>query len=152
MVIDDDEKFARRLIGRIEKSMPELGDSSDLVLTEKELRQRLEHTKVFGYSFVILDVMLRWTAFNEEVTEDAPAEIGGYFRAGIRCLAAIRDLEEGRDVPVFIYSAVDPADVRFHLEERQNATKNVKIFGKGRDAERLQEAIREVLEKRHPSR
>jgi CheY-like chemotaxis protein len=144
LLIDDDLNFSNQVIKALRDEVPELDKGIEHILTEKALQKRLS-AKPFDYDVIILDVMVRWTNTNDTgEASQAPGD-GGYFSAGIRCLAAIRKLPGGADIPVLIHSARDGGDIGSLIREAGLSLEKVTIFPKDGDFEPLISAVQELV-------
>jgi len=146
LIVDDDLQFTKLVTKWLLDGIPALQDHIDHILYEKALLKRLAVPEPFAYDFVILDIMVRWTDMNDTEAPVAPEE-SGYFRAGIRCLAAIRSLPNGAEIPIFINSARDRSDIEALMQEARLSFDHVRIFPKDGDFEPLINAVKELSQK-----
>jgi len=84
------------------------------IATERQFVDSLDAILKEPPDLFILDVMVRWTNPSPDM-EPMPEEMRkqGFYRAGIRCEARIR--EQGCDTPVVLYTVLEDDDLRADL-------------------------------------
>jgi len=114
----------------------------EVVLTERDFRDRLAGYRRDPPSIVVMDVMMRW-ASPRQGDPPPPSDVlaGGYRRAGIRCVGLMRRTPALRDVPVVYYTILERSD----LERDADAfPDNVFLVRKSSDRQPLARKIREL--------
>jgi CheY-like chemotaxis protein len=86
--------------------------------------------------------MIRWAERGDDDMPDPEEVKGGYFRAGIRCLEAIRALQGGATIPVIIHSAQNEEQIRSKLREQNIVDDHLAVVNKRGDFTKFFEAIR----------
>jgi CheY-like chemotaxis protein len=145
LIVDDDLGFTNLVTELLQEDVAVLRGNIDHILNEKALLKRLDEP--FAYDFVILDIMVRWTDMNDPETAPIAAGGDGYFGAGIRCMAAIRNLPNGAEIPIFINSARDRSDIEDLMQAARLPFDNVRIFPKDGDFPPLIAAVKELNRK-----
>lgn len=88
----------------------------------------------------IIDVMLRWTDPGIDLQPPPDnVELGGFYRAGLRCERKIAEHETARHVPVILYSVLERNDLE---QELKNVPANVIYLTKEPTLEKL---FKEIL-------
>ncbi|MSV28121.1 MAG: response regulator transcription factor [Bryobacterales bacterium] len=122
-LIEDDPLMGILIREALKSAFPEV--EIELIKTELGFQRKLSSIWDTANSVVILDVMLPWTTIEWDVAEGSTVEpppkgydeTGGLYRAGIRCLGALRQDENGKEIPVIIYTVLTQGDVESDLRE-----------------------------------
>jgi hypothetical protein len=134
VLVDDDQSFNKEIILDLEGRFPELKDGIEVILTEKAFRDRLTEGSTWDVGFIILDAMIHWADPSEPDLPDPETVRGGYFRAGIRCLTALRSRDDLAQLPVIIHSALDEDRIREKLNAEDVSQSHLEIVTKRSDS------------------
>lgn len=141
LIVEDDYLQAEELAQKITEHFCKV--DAEFVRTEHEFRERLNDLRRNPPDLFLLDVMLRWTdPIPKMVTPPPEVEVGGPFRAGLRCERLLRESPETRETPVVLYTVLEDEDLGSELEHLGNKTFYV---SKDSDAQPLFEVIKGVL-------
>ncbi len=142
LLVEDDFLQADSIRDQLERGFP--GVVIEHVSTESEFRTRFTETSQNVPDVVVLDLMLRWTDPGPDSIQP-PEDVrhGGSHRAGVRCQALLANHPQTENIPVVLYSALDPTDMQRAMGE---SARNVVYLSKGTDEIRLIRLIRGLLQ------
>lgn len=147
-LLDDDLEYSQLQVETLEHRFPELSGCAEIVLTEKDFRERFQSEEAFDVDFFILDIMVQWADASEPILPPAEEVEGGYFRAGIRCLELIRKWKPA--MPVVVHSALNAEQIASVVKLKDLSRHHLWILEKGED-EPLFACVGEILkEARRP--
>ena len=145
LFIDDDEEYSRQVISILERKFPPMRGNIDLIASEKEFFDRLASPEDFNYAFIILDIMLRWSSASDE-SNPHPAKVpGGYLKAGVRILNALRKDPRGASLPIIIHTARGSERVEEAMEEWGISKYGIVVVRKWGDLHELVEELKKRL-------
>jgi CheY-like chemotaxis protein len=110
LIVEDDHLQEGPLEDELTQRFP--GARIETLTTESEFRARVPQLCADPPDVVIMDVMLRWATPSRDpvpVPEEVAAK--GYYRAGLRCAALMRDSPELRAVPVVFLTILERNDL-----------------------------------------
>lgn len=140
VLLDDDKDYGTELIKELENRFPQLHDQIELVLTEREFRERLDSPDGFEAKCFIIDMMIHWTDPSDPELPPADEVEGGYYRAGVRCLVLVK--EKYPDAFVILQSALTSEKIKSVLNAKGISETEVNIVRKkGADLSDLFQAI-----------
>jgi hypothetical protein len=89
--------------------------------------------------------MLPWTDPSPTI-EAPPAEIleQGFYRAGVRCAKLLAKNEKTKDIPIILYTVLEPADLEEELKELDLG--RVVHIRKDSDDDRIIDVVRELTQ------
>jgi CheY-like chemotaxis protein len=94
---------------------------------------------------VIMDVMLPWTQVPSvgevQKAPDGYEESGGFYRAGLRCIDRLHELESTRSVPVVLLTVLTNSDLDL---ERKRLPQGILYVSKREEPGSLVRAVREL--------
>lgn len=148
LLIEDDYYFAEEIVTDLETAVPELRGQVEIIRTEKDLRDRLMSSRPPRYQFIVLDIMLTWGDASPKPEE---VVVGGYFKAGLRCLKLLRGHSELAKTPVIIHSAREPEGISKELGAEGISMDHIDFVTKSGDPAPLVEAVQRLLPSPFPS-
>jgi CheY-like chemotaxis protein len=110
LLVEDDALFADSLKEELVKAFQ--GVTVETIPTESRFRQSLPDIERSPPSVIVIDVMLRW----DDPRPDMPAppsdvEEEGFYTAGLRCQTLLASNSRTKQIPVILYTILDPGDV-----------------------------------------
>lgn len=143
LLVEDDYYFGEEIQRAVQTAFPDCEFQS--IRTERGCLEIFKTLTVPTYSFIVLDVMLPWDDSARSIP-DEEARKEGYFKAGIRCLAAIRANPASAGAPVIIHSAVDSETIQQAMLQKKIDSAGVHIVPKSGDPGPLARAVSRLLQ------
>jgi CheY-like chemotaxis protein len=143
LLVEDDYYFGEEIQQDVNLRFPDC--EFQLIRTEKECLELFQSKNPPEYSLIILDVMLPWDD-DARAVPDEEAKNEGYFKAGIRCLAAIRSNLAAAKTPVIIHSALDTETIQQAMHQKNIDPSGITIVPKSGDPEPLVNAVARLLQ------
>jgi CheY-like chemotaxis protein len=144
VVVEDDYLQRDWISSLLQREFPRM--NPELVRSESEFRQRLDHWRTDPPAVFVIDVMLCWAQPSRNIP-DPPEEViqDGFYTAGLRCQALLGANERLRNIPVLLYTILDRGDLEKGMERWPAGVAHIK---KGDSESRLLEWIRVNQRKR----
>lgn len=108
LIVEDDHSEAEYLTSTLAKEFT--GVEITVIRTESAFRKSLPDLIVTPPNVIVLDMLLRWSDFSEDVPAEVPTE-HDYFRAGLRCQELLASNQRTADIPIIFYSVVERSDL-----------------------------------------
>lgn len=142
LLIEDDYYFAEEIVSDLETAVPDLRGQIEIIRTEKQLRDRLASSQPLQYQFIILDIMLTW---GDASPKPEDVVVGGYFKAGLRCLKLLRDHASSANTPVIIHSARESEEIIKELRAENMSMDKIVFVTKSGSPTALVEEVKASL-------
>lgn len=138
LLLEDDDLQADSLRSQLERGFQDV--TVDHVQSEREFRTRLASFEDAPPDIAILDMMVRWTDLHVDMAPP-PTDVseGGHHRAGLRCHHLLRNAPNTCNVPIVLYSVLDPSNYEADVLDGAGP---VVTLTKGTDETRLIKVIR----------
>jgi CheY-like chemotaxis protein len=119
LLVEDDPLQVEML----EELLRSRDNSVTVIETELEFVERLDEIEREPPDLFVVDVILRWTD-PQPNAQRPPREVieGGRERAGFRCRARLLERTGTRELPVILYSHLDPSHFERQLQGLPNST------------------------------
>lgn len=140
VLIVEDDKLQYEFIAAALRDMKRVSRVARLS-TEKEFYDTFEELTADKPDVILMDVMLRWTDPAPRMVPP-PEEVSreGFYRAGLRCVQRLAADPRTADVPVIIYSVLEPED----LSEDFTSHHRVRFLQKNFDRRELERMLEKV--------
>lgn len=140
LLVEDDHLQVEFLRRELQNSFSEA--LIRVVSTESEFRSRFEEISQSPPDVIVLDVMVRWADPSSNIKE-RPEEVvrDGFYTAGLRCEELLARNPQTNNIPVILYTVLEPTDLHDEIEQRRD---NVVVLTKTPEIDPLVELIRDL--------
>lgn len=148
VLIEDNEHHAQQVQECLQTTFQDAAVS--LLRTEHEVMENIEKIAGGRTDVIILDIILPWCRIGPNMPPLPECyEIGGPYRAGIRCLKTFLAHPAIRDIPIIVHSVVDTGQLS---DIPDDLPPTVLFLGKPLEPERMAETIESFLLSLQPKR
>ena len=134
LLLEDDHLQAQLIEEAIKRDLPSV--EVNIISTELEFREKITEFAAHPPDVIVLDIMVRWARPSRQMSLKPP---GGYFRAGVRCLALLS--EHRVTTPVIVFTVSDLSEAKTDIE----LWRKVEIISKENHIQGLIKAIRKHI-------